>query len=65
VEVESVPPYVARNPGTSRIEAGLPPEPTLLDDPDTDPLENAANRAAGYRPAAPRDTEVIEDLYEE
>jgi hypothetical protein len=65
VEVESVPPYVARNPGTSRIEAGLPPRPTLLDDPGTDPLENAANGTAGSRPAAPGDTEVIEDLYEQ
>jgi hypothetical protein len=64
VEVESVPPYVARNPGTSRIQAGLPPQPTLLDDPDADPVENAANGGAGYGPAAPGHTEVIEDLYE-
>jgi hypothetical protein len=30
VEEIPVPPYVARNPGTARIEAGLPARPTLL-----------------------------------
>lgn len=30
VEEVAVPPYVARNPGTSRIEAGLPSRPTLM-----------------------------------
>jgi hypothetical protein len=29
-----VPPYVARNPGTSALEAGLPSRPTLLDQED-------------------------------
>ncbi len=57
VEEIAVPPYVARNPGTSRIQAGLPPRPTLLDDPDTDPIANPS--------AAPGNTEVIEDTYEE
>jgi hypothetical protein len=47
-ETITVPPsYVARNPGTSRAEAGLPPTPSLSDE------------------APPRETEVIEDLYEQ
>ena len=61
VEEMPVPPYVARNPGTSRIRAGLPPGPTLLDD-SADPAAKAAR--PGGRPAG-GDTEVIEDLYEE
>lgn len=53
VEEIPVPPYVARNPGTSRVRAGLPPGSSLADDRDAPP------------PAAPGgDTEVIEDLYE-
>ena len=64
VEEIPVPPYVARNPGTSRIRAGLPPRPTLLDEPDVDPFE-ATVPGATVRPAAPGTTEVIEDLYEE
>jgi len=59
-----VPPYVAHNPGTSRIRAGLPTRPTLLDEPDVDPVE-ATVPGATVRPAAPGTTEVIEDLYEE
>ena len=65
VEVEAAPPYVARNPGTSRIQAGLPTRPTLLTDPDIDPLDPAANGATGHRPAASGETEVIEDFYEQ
>jgi hypothetical protein len=38
VEEIPVPPYVARNPGTSRMQAGLPPTPSLLNAPQTDPL---------------------------
>jgi hypothetical protein len=53
VEEIPVPPYVARNPGTSRARAGLPPTPTLLQDRDV--------RRAG----AGDDSEVIEDLYEQ
>jgi hypothetical protein len=62
VEEIPVPPYTARNPGTSRIQAGLPPRPTLLDDSGTDP---AANASKGSRRPGPGDTEVIEDLYEQ
>jgi hypothetical protein len=53
VEEVPVPPYVARNPGTSRARAGLPPKPTLLREP--------------YPPGpdAEGDSEVIEDLYEQ
>jgi hypothetical protein len=64
VEEIPVPPYVARNPGTSRMRAGLPPRPTLLDEPDVDPVQ-ATVPGATVRPAAPGSTtEVIEDLYE-
>jgi hypothetical protein len=61
VERIPVPPYVARNPGTSRLELGLPPRPTLLD--EDDPIEEAYQNAAS-RPASGT-TEVVEDLYEE
>ncbi|MBO0806523.1 MAG: hypothetical protein J2P25_26020 [Nocardiopsaceae bacterium] len=47
-----VPPYLARNPGTSRARAGLPPKPTLADDPYATPRD------------VDSDSEVIEDLYE-
>jgi hypothetical protein len=72
VEHIPVPPYVARNPGVSSLERGLPSRPTLLDDPNQDLIEQA--EAPGYRPAAgptptsrPSSgvTEVIEDLYEQ
>jgi hypothetical protein len=68
VEEIPAPPYVARNPGTARIEAGLPARPTLLTEPD--PIEDAENQApAATQPttATPRtapQTEIIEDLYE-
>lgn len=70
VEHIPVPPYVARNPGTSSIRAGLLSRPTLLDDESGDLIEEA--EAPGYPPApgtagrAPSGTtEVIEDLYEQ
>ena len=72
VEHIPAPPYVARNPGVSSIERGLPSRPTLLDDPDQDLIEGA--EAPGYRPGAgpapasrppSGTTEVIEDLYEQ
>jgi hypothetical protein len=52
VQAIAVPPYLARNPGTSRAEAGLPPTPTLAD-------------PAVTREPGPEDAEVIEDLYEQ
>jgi hypothetical protein len=62
VEQIPVPPYVARNPGTSRLELGLPQRPTLLD--QEDPIEETYRDARTPRaPAAT--TEVVEDLYEE
>lgn len=71
VEEMAVPPYVARNPGTSRAQAGLPPRPTLLTDPDLvadpdlDPVETPRAGAPARRPmTAPGATEVVEDLYE-
>jgi hypothetical protein len=65
VEEIPAPPYVARNPGTARIEAGLPARPTLLtDEPlETDPIADAEYRAREYQRTAPQ-TEVVEDLYE-
>jgi hypothetical protein len=60
-----VPPYVARNPGTSALEAGLPSRPTLIDQDGRDLIEEAerpGRPAAGYPAHA---TEVIEDLYEQ
>ena len=73
-----VPPYVARNPGTSALQAGLPSRPTLLDvDRERDLIEEA--ESPRYRPGTggspsgtPQTpgtwgtaTEVIEDLYEQ
>jgi len=79
VERIAVPPYVARNPGVTNLQRGLPSRPTLLD-PEEDLIEDAE---PGYvvvqeteTPAAPVQghvtttapqpyTEVIEDLYEQ
>jgi len=50
VEEVPVPPYLARNPGTARLEAGLPARPTLQTEResiDPDPIEEAENRATG------------------
>lgn len=71
VEHIPVPPYVARNPGTQALEAGLPSRPTLLDEDDRDLIEEA--EGPGYPPAPgypagrgpSHATEVIEDLYEQ
>ena len=60
------PPYVAHNPGTARIEAGLPARPTLMterEEGQTDPIEDAENRATTYQRTVPQ-TEIVEDLYE-
>jgi hypothetical protein len=74
VEEISVPPYVARNPGTARIEAGLPARPTLqterqqgLDDPIEDAEYQApvATQPTAVPPRTAPRTEVIEDLYED
>jgi len=73
VEEIPAPPYVARNPGTARVEAGLPARPTLLTEREPgepDPIVDAENQArAATQPttATPRtapQTEIIEDLYE-
>jgi hypothetical protein len=50
VEEIPVPPYLARNPGTARLEAGLPARPTLQTERETidpDPIEEVENRATG------------------
>jgi hypothetical protein len=66
IEQQPVPPYVARNPGTARMMAGLPPRPTLLDDPDADLIDaEAEGRTAGGGTGAGTGAEVIEDLYEQ
>jgi hypothetical protein len=69
VDEVAVPPYVARNPGTSRIQAGLPPRSSLLDTGDepiiVPPKDGPPDGSRTYRPpAAGGATEVIEDLYE-
>jgi hypothetical protein len=53
VEEIPVPPYLARNPGTSRLRAGIPQQPTL-----EHPLYAAPSDVG-------RDSEIIEDLYEQ
>jgi hypothetical protein len=72
VEHIPVPPYVARNPGVSALERGLPSRPTLLDERDEDLIEAAEapdhRPGAGHAPATrppSATTEVIEDLYEQ
>jgi hypothetical protein len=67
VEEIPAPPYLARNPGTSRIEAGLPTRPTLLTeraDGATDPIEDAEARATVRQSGTVPQTEIVEDLYE-
>lgn len=65
VEEVAVPPYVARNPGTSRIAAGLPSSPTLMTErPNEETVAGTENGARVYHRVAPGETEVIEDLYE-
>ncbi len=71
VEHIPVPPYVARNPGVSAIERGLPTRPTLLDE-EADLIEDAEspydvrhNRPVPGATAPQPVTEVIEDLYEQ
>lgn len=63
VEEIAAPPYVARNPGTSRIEAGLPSRPTLMTEREADPVADEESRARTYRRTVPQ-TEIVEDLYE-
>ena len=67
-----VSPYVARNPGASALEAGIPSRPTLLDIEDGDLIEETGGpvypaepgpATSVRRPTAA--TEVIEDLYEQ
>jgi len=68
VDEVAVPRYVARNPGTSRIQAGLPPRSSLLDtgdEPIIVPAKDDPPDGRGSRPpTAGGTTEVIEDLYE-
>jgi hypothetical protein len=52
VEHIPVPPYVARNPGTQALEAGLPSRPTLLD-PEDDLIENAGSGYDDIQEAEP------------
>ena len=69
VDEVAVPPYIARNPGTARVQAGLPPTSSLLDtgdDPITGPPPSGppSDGRSHRPPAAAGATEVIEDLYE-
>jgi hypothetical protein len=65
VEEIAAPPYVARNPGTARLEAGLPARPTLLTErePGEPDLIEDAETTTVRRRTVPQ-TEVVEDLYE-
>jgi len=67
VQQRTVPSYVGLNPAAAREEeeAGLPPEPTLVDQEDL--IDGTRLNGEPYgdpRPAAGH-TEVIEDLYEQ
>jgi hypothetical protein len=67
VEEIPVPPYVANNPGTARLEAGLPTRPTLLTEREegvTEPIEDVENGARISQRTVPQ-TEIVEDLYDE
>jgi Domain of unknown function (DUF6458) len=65
VEQRTVPSYVGLNPGTAREEAGLPPEPSLLDQDDLIDGTRLNGEPYGTPRPANGDTEVIEDLYEQ
>jgi len=65
VEEIPVPPYVADNPGTARLEAGLPTRPTLRTEPEeSEPIEEVETKTTTTQRTVPQ-TEVIEDLYDE
>jgi Domain of unknown function (DUF6458) len=65
VQQVPVPPYTARNPGAARIEAGLPPEPSLLDQEDLIDGTTLNGQPQGTYRTVNGHTEVIEDLYEQ
>jgi len=54
VERIPVPPYVARNPGVSALERGLPTRPTLLDQED-DLIEDAGSGYDVIQETGPQD----------
>src|ERR1700678_4668728 len=56
VEQRTVPSYVGLNPGTAREEAGLPPEPSLLDQDDLRLRTRRQDPSYGTPRAANRDT---------
>jgi hypothetical protein len=62
-----VPSYVGLNPGTAREEeeAGLPPEPTLVDQEDLIDGTRLNGEPYGDPRSAAGHTEVVEDLYEQ
>jgi hypothetical protein len=67
VQQRTVPSYVGLNPGTAREEeeAGLPPEPSLLDQDDLIDGTRLNGEPYGSPRPANGDTEVVEDLYEQ
>ena len=67
VEQRTVPSYVGLNPGTAREEeeAGLPPEPSLLDQDDLIDGTRLNGEPYGSPRPANGDTEVVEDVYEQ
>jgi hypothetical protein len=64
VQAADVPPYPVRHPGFARLSWGLRPRTAVL---NGEPLEENANSGRGDSPpeAAPDQTEVIEDFYEQ
>ena len=66
VEEDTYPAYVNRNPANTRVQAGLP-APGALGSPEAashvDASSGTRDLTAGARPT--RETEVIEDVYEE
>ena len=65
VERRAVRPYVGLNPATASEEAGLPPEPALLEQEDLIDGTRLNGEPYGTPRPANGDTEVIEDLYEQ
>src|ERR1700722_6545139 len=58
-------PYVTLNPGAAREDAGLPPEPTLLEQEDLIDGTRLNGEPYGSPRPAGGDTEVMEELHEQ
>lgn len=56
---------VARDPGTSRTEAGLPPKPTLASTVQSGTVQPSTGEGQWVVTTRPEETEVTEDIYEQ